>query len=82
MAATSLPYPSHQAAAEALDLAGVLSVLAGDPARAGRVRDTTTSSADRACACHTAGADCLHYQDEDPDDRRPNRRYRGPDIGL
>ena len=80
VAATSLPYPSHQAAAQALDLAGALSLLAGDPTRTGRVRDTTTS-ADRACACHTLGTDCLHHQHDNPNDRHPHQSHRRPDIG-
>ncbi|MDE0171390.1 MAG: hypothetical protein OXS29_18085 [bacterium] len=79
--ATSLPYPSQQAAAEALDFVGALSVLAGDPARAGRVRDTT-SDADRTCSCLTLGADCLHYETAEPDTLGRDRVHRGPDIGL
>lgn len=79
--ATSLPYPSQQAAAEALDFLGALSVLAGDPARTGRVRDTT-SDADRTCSCLTLGADCLHYETAEPDTRGPARGHRRPDIGL
>ena len=39
---TSRPYPSYEAADAALDFVGVLSVLAGDPAQAGRVITSTT----------------------------------------
>ena len=38
---TSLPYPTDQAATEALAFIGVLTAFMGDPARTGRVRDTT-----------------------------------------
>ena len=79
--ATSPSHPSRQAAADALEFVGALSVLAGDPARAGRVRDTT-SDADRTCSCLTLGANCLHYETTNPDTRGPDRGHRGPGIGL
>ena len=79
LAVANAAHPSQQAAAEALEFVGAVSVLAGDPARTGRVRDTT-SDADRTCSCLTLGADCPHYETADPDTRRPDRGHRSPDI--
>ena len=78
---TSRPYPSYEAADAALDFVGVLSVLAGDPAQAGRVITSTTPN-DLVCDCRSLGAACLHFQIEDPDTRGRNRDGRGLYLGL
>ena len=77
---TSRPYPSYEAADAALDFVGVLSVLAGDPAQAGRVITSTTPN-DLVCDCRSLGAACLHFQIEDPDTRGRNRDGQGPYLG-
>ena len=69
---TSLPYPTGQAATEAMAFVGALTAHTGDPARTGWVRDTT-QPADRTCDCQSLGAECLHYKTVDPDDRSPDR---------
>ena len=75
---TSLPYPSYETADAALDYLGTLAVMAGDPERAGRVKDTTLAT-DRECACQTLGAHCLHFEIDATDDRGP---ARGLSLGF
>ena len=78
---TSLPYPTYPSADSALDFVGALSVLAGDPERTGRVKDTTQPT-DRVCDCRSLGAACLHFEIDDPDTRGHAHDERGPYLGL
>lgn len=77
---TTLPYPSHETAAAALDYLAGLTVMAGPPERAGPLRDTTLES-DRERVYqppHRYG----HIAITDPDNREPERDYRGPSLSL
>ena len=75
--ATSFPYPDREQIDHARDFLGVLSVLAGNPAIEGQLRDTT-SEADRDCACYLL-ADCGHFPDQDTrDPDPPDRGFRSP----
>ena len=78
---TSLPYPTSQAATEALAFLGTLTALTGDPARTGRVRDTT-QPADLVCDCKLLGTACLHYPIKNPDTRRRDRNHTGRHPGI
>ena len=78
---TSLPYPTDQAATEALAFVGALAAFTGDPARTGRVRDTTQRG-DRTCDCHSIAAECRHYKIADPDTRGPDHDNPGRYLGL
>ena len=75
--ATSHPYPDREQIDHARDFLGLLSVLAGNPAIEGRVRDTT-SAADRDCDCYLPSA-CRHFPDPDArDPDPPERGFRHP----